>query len=127
MEQLNLKAKEILTFIPSGKRYKEAIRFYLEIGFELVWESEEMCLLKRDGCRFFLQNYKNEWAHDNFMMVLEVENLADWWTNLSSLNLPDRYNGVKLKAPEKYPWGKEEIHLIDPCGVLWHISVDAVD
>jgi hypothetical protein len=29
---LNLKAKEILTFIPSGKNYKKAIEFYLEVG-----------------------------------------------------------------------------------------------
>lgn len=29
---LNLTAKEIIAFIPSGKNYEKAIQFYLEIG-----------------------------------------------------------------------------------------------
>ena len=57
------------------------------------------------------------------MMVLEVENLDDWWKHLQSLNLHEKYDGVKLRAPENYSWGNREIHLIDPCEVLWHISV----
>lgn len=59
------------------------------------------------------------------MMVLETENLDDWWEKLNGLELQKKYEGVKLKAPEVYPWGKKEIHLIDTCGVLWHISVSA--
>jgi hypothetical protein len=36
METLNLTAKETLTFIPSGRNYRKAIEFYLELGFQLV-------------------------------------------------------------------------------------------
>lgn len=123
MKNFNLTATEILTIIPSGKDYEKAIQFYLEIGFELDWKSETISILRKDNCRFFLQNNPNNWAQDNFMMVLEVENLNDWWEKLNGLELPKKYEGVKLKAPEVYAWGKKEIHLIDPCGVLWHISV----
>jgi uncharacterized glyoxalase superfamily protein PhnB len=125
MEDLNLHAKEILTFIPSGKNFKLAIQFYLELGFELDFESDDLAILRKDTCRFFLQNYQNEWAHNNFMMVLEVENLDDWWKKIEKLKLQEKYKGVMLRAPEIYPWGKREIHLVDPCGVLWHISVNA--
>lgn len=119
----NLTATEILTIIPSGNNYEKAIQFYLEIGFELDWKSETISILRKDKCRFFLQNNPNNWALDNFMMVLEVENLDDWWEKLNGLELQKKYEGVKLKAPEVYSWGKKEIHLIDICGVLWHISV----
>src|SRR2546423_13613816 len=125
MENFNLTTTEILTIIPSGNDYEKAIQFYLEIGFELDWKSETISILRKDKCRFFLQNNPNNWALDNFMMVLEVETLNDWWEKLNGLELEKKYEGVKLKAPEVYPWGKREIHLIDTCGVLWHISVPA--
>jgi hypothetical protein len=120
---MNLKATELLTFIPSGKDYTRAIQFYLDIGFELDFKSESLSIFRKDTCRFFLQNYPNSWAQDNFMMVLDVENLDDWWANLSRLDIAAKYPEVTLKAPQDYPWGKREIHLLDPCGVLWHIGI----
>ena len=118
----NLKAREIMTFIPSVIDYETAIRFYLEIGFAVDFRSDSIAVLNIDGCRFFLQNNSNNWIENNFMMLLEVEDLDDWWTRLDGLNLTERYKGVSLRPPEVYPWGNREIHLIDPCGVLWHIS-----
>lgn len=123
MSNLNLTVIDIRTFIPAGNRYEEAIRFYVEIGFTLSWKSDSLAVFKKDQFGFFLQNIQNEWADNNFMMNMEVENLDDWWKNLSTLKLEENYDGVKLRAPENYPWGKREIHLIDPCGVLWHIAV----
>jgi len=124
MEKLNLKVSGMMTFISSGSRYQTALQFYQEIGFELDWTSDSFSVLRKDNSRFFLQHYPNGWMQDNFMMTLEVENLNDWWNKLSSLDLESKYPGVKLKPPEDYPWGKREIHLIDPCDVLWHIAVD---
>ena len=123
METVNLKAKEVLTFIPSGKNYSRAIEFYHEIGFQSDWKTDDYCRFRKDSCRFILQNNPNNWGKDNFMMILEVENLEDWWSHLERLELLKKYEGVKLKAPQNYPWGNREIHLIDPCEVLWHISV----
>ena len=122
-EDLDLRAKEILTIFPSVIDFETAIKFYLEIGFSLDWKSDSMALLRKDRCKFLLQNSSNNWIDGNFMMVLEVENLEDWWKNLVRLRLDEKYPGMKLRAPEDYPWGKREIHLNDPCGVLWHISV----
>ena len=122
MENLNLTARKILAFIPSGAGYEKAIQFYKEIGFIAGPYTDSFTVFRKDECRFILQNYQNEWALGNYMMVLEVENLDDWWTMLKGLELEKKYDNVKVTAPELYPWGKREIHLVDTCGVLWHIS-----
>src|SRR5262245_53822523 len=122
MAKPNLKAIEIMTFISSGNDYQRAIQFYKDVGFELDFTSDTISVFRKDKCRFFLQSYPKEWMDNNFMMALEVESLDDWWRHLSSVGLEEKYPGVKVKAPEDYPWGKREIHLIDTCGVLWHIS-----
>ncbi len=125
MNSPNLNAKEILTFIPSVIDFQTAKTFYLEIGFEVDYEDDSLAILRKNNCRFFLQNNSNNWIEGNFMMVLNVEDLDAWWEHLQGLDLESRYQGVKLRAPEVYPWGNREIHLIDPCGVLWHIAVPA--
>lgn len=122
MENLNLTARKILTFIPAGLHYNKAIQFYKEIGFTIDNQNEAVALVRKDECRFLLQNYQNEWALGNFMMVLEVANLDDWWKFLIGLDLPKKCPGVWIKAPEMYPWGKREVQMADVCGVLWHIS-----
>lgn len=125
MTELNLKADEILTFIPSVIDFQIAKKFYIEIGFDVDYEDDSLAILRKDRCRFFLQNNSNNWIDGNFMMVLHVEDLDAWWDHLEGLNLAVRYPNVRLRAPEVYPWGNREIHLIDPCGVLWHIAVPA--
>src|SRR4051812_29172635 len=122
MAALNLTAKGITAFVPAGKNYQLAIEFFLELGFELQWRSEELSSFSKDNCRFFLQNFAHEEMQKNFMMSLEVENLDDWWQMIEAAKLTEKYPGVKIKAPEVYPWGIREVHLIDPAGVLWHIS-----
>ena len=125
MTALNLKAKELLPFLPSGKDYPLALRFYQDLGFELTWTSAEMSIFKKDACRFFLQNYHNQDMQDNLMMSLEVENLDDWWAHIQAANLETKYPGVSVKPPTVFPWGKREINIKDPAGICWHIAVPA--
>jgi hypothetical protein len=56
------------------------------------------------------------------MMALEVQNLDDWWTMLSGLGLEEKYENVKITAPKVYPWVIRQAHLVDICGVFWHIA-----
>ncbi|MDB5104807.1 MAG: Glyoxalase/bleomycin resistance protein/dioxygenase [Fibrobacteres bacterium] len=123
MANLNLKVKEMMTFVPSGSDFPLALEFYRDLGFEVDWESDELALVRIETFRFFLQKLENKEMQGNFMMNLEVENVEDWWTKIESLRLQDKYKGIRLKAPQVYPWGKKEIHLIDPAGVLWHIAI----
>ena len=120
----NLKATGLLTFISSGADFEGSIRFYSEIGFSLDFKGTEVAGMSIDGYRFLLQRYHSEWMHGHMMMVLEVENVDDWWQKLSSLGLETRYPGVFIKPPKNFPWGKREIHMGDPNGILWHIASD---
>jgi ectoine hydroxylase-related dioxygenase (phytanoyl-CoA dioxygenase family) len=123
MDDKNPGIKELMAFVPAGSDYQKEIRFYEAIGFITVWKSEELAILKIGNFRFFLQNFENKEMQSNFMMNLEVENLDHWWNKINGLNLPEKFPGARAKAPEDYPWGKREIHLITPAGVLWHIAV----
>jgi uncharacterized glyoxalase superfamily protein PhnB len=127
MNPPNLKTREILAFVPSGKDYPLALAFYKDLGFEAEWASAELALLRRDGCRFFLQNFVNEEMQKNFMMSLEVEDLDAWWEKIESAKLAEKYPGVKAVPPRDYPWGRREIHLIAPDGALWHITAPSVN
>ena len=111
-----------MTFIPSGENFEKAIQFYKEIGFMVDSASDSFAVFSKDQCKFFLQRYPNEWIKGNLMMALEVQNLDDWWTMLSGLGLEEKYENVKITAPQVYPWGVREAHLVDLCGVFWHIA-----
>jgi len=59
LTELNLKAIEISTFIPSGKDYEAAIRFYQEIGL-LDYKDDNISVLRKDNCRFFSSEYPKQ-------------------------------------------------------------------
>jgi uncharacterized glyoxalase superfamily protein PhnB len=116
-------AKEIMAFVPSGPDYRLTLQFYQDLGFTADWVSDDLAVLRKDACRFFLQNFANQEMQSNFMMNLEVEDLDAWWAKIQSAGLMEKYPGTRAKPPQDYPWGKREIHLIGPDGVLWHIAV----
>jgi hypothetical protein len=109
--------------VGAGRDYAGEIRFYLDLGFTLAWKSEELAVFVVGAFRFFLQNLANREMQDNFMMNLDVEDLDAWWRKIEGMKLPGNHPGARAKAPEDYPWGKREIHLVTPAGVLWHIAV----
>jgi catechol 2,3-dioxygenase-like lactoylglutathione lyase family enzyme len=123
MDHVNLRVKEVMAFVPSGKDYELSLRFYQEMGFVIDWKSEGLALVRIGAFRFFLQNFENRNMQDNFMMNVEVEDLDAWWDRLSAANLPEKYPGVQVKPPQVFPWGKREINVRDPAGICWHIAV----
>jgi len=109
------------TFVPS-RDYAVSEAFYRDLGFQVLWRSDDLMGFAHGDCRFLLQNFYAEELANNFMMFLVVEDLDAWWAQILASGVLDRYAGVRGKAPEPYPWGFREIHLIDPAGVLWHIA-----
>ena len=85
-----------------------------------------MCVLQwGEGVAFYLQNaYVEEWV-DNTMLFLEVEDVAAWHAHLTGLDLPGRFEGVRLSAIKEEDWGRE-CFLHDPSGVLWHVGSFAI-
>ena len=114
-------AQILRTFLPS-KDYAVSRKFYAEIGFKEGWGSDDLCVFELGTFSFFLQKcYQKEWA-ENMMMELRFKDLEPYYQFLSSLKLEEKYAGVKIKAPQDYPWGLREVHMIDPAGVCWHFS-----
>ncbi|RZJ12746.1 MAG: glyoxalase [Rubrivivax sp.] len=104
-----------------AKDFELSKRFYEALGFEKVLDAE-VAIFNAGSGGFILQRYYQEdWAN-NFMMQLMVDDVDAWWAHLQSLDLPRRFGVPPLKAPAMQPWGLRVAYVVDPSGVLWHVS-----
>jgi len=104
-----------------AKNFDVSRSFYRSFGFAESILSPAMSYFTKQGFGFYLQDaYVKDWV-DNTMLFLEVDDVEKYWTELLSLGLPDKYEGVKFTPIRKEPWGKE-CFVHDPSGVLWHIG-----
>ena len=103
-----------------AKNYEVSRAFYRDLGIEET-VLDDMSVFKTGNMAFYLQNaYIKDWI-DNTMIFLEVDDTARYWNELSALNLPAKYEGVRLTPIKQYPWGRE-CFLHDPSGILWHFG-----
>jgi len=109
-------------FVPSGSDYKKSKSLFLELGFAVNWEVEGLCELQCGDAIFLLQDFENLEMQQNYMLYVTVDDLDAFHDHLISLNLPERYEGVKFSPPEDRPWGERELHFLDLAGVCWHFS-----
>jgi len=114
------KAKSIRPFI-GAKNYELSRNFYRDLGFEETVITNNMSVFKTGGIAFYLQNgYVKDWV-DNTMIFLEVDDVARFWDELLALNLPAKYQGVRLTPIRVNDWGRE-CFVHDPSGILWHFG-----
>lgn len=110
--------KQIRTFLPS-KEFKVSRQFYIDLGFEIKWEDEKLVEFGNSTQSFFLQDYYvKEWV-DNCMLQLITNDLDVLYEKVVSL--VEKYEHIKVKAIFKADFGRT-FHLIDPTGVLWHMT-----
>lgn len=117
----DIEYKSIQPFIPSGKDYALARRFFSELGFTERWENNGIAEFQAGDCRFLLQQFDNAAFASNLMIKLVVPNLDVWWDSIRPKSLESAYPGVMLKPPTQFPWGRE-VNFIDPAGVCWHVT-----
>lgn len=115
-----MKYNSIEAFVPSGKDFQKSKELFLELGFKVVWEASDYVGFENNDCRFILQDFDNTDFAENFMLSVKVDDLDDFYKEISALNLPEKF-GVKLNAPKDFPWGRE-VNLIDIAGVCWHFA-----
>ncbi|QHW33054.1 glyoxalase [Paenibacillus rhizovicinus] len=108
-------------FVPSGADYALAQRFFEELGFEKRYADESISVFRIGEQEFYLQNFDDQAFQNQFMLELAVDDLDGWWARIQAMVQGGAYN-MKAKEPTRYPWGKREVHLIDPSGVCWHLS-----
>ena len=117
---IKYKTNSIRAFI-GAKEFETSKSFYKDLGFEEKYINPKMSLFTIDGSAFYLQDYYvKDWI-ENSMILLEVNDVDEYYNFLRSLELDKKYPGVKLMPPKVDDWGKE-CFLIDPSGVLWHIA-----
>jgi len=114
------RAKSIRPFI-GAKDFDLSSRFYRDMGFEEVVISPGMSLFKINEVGFYLQNaFVKDWI-DNTMVFVEVDSVDRYFNELSALNLPLKYENVRLTPVRTDNWGKE-CFVHDPSGILWHFG-----
>lgn len=117
---MNHKAKSIRPFI-GAKDFTVSRSFYRDLGFEENIITTDMSYFKTGTFGFYLQDaYVKDWI-DNSTVFMEVDDVARVWNELVALDLPTKYENVKLVPIRNLDWGRE-CFVHDPCGILWHFG-----
>ena len=104
-----------------AKNFDQSRSFYRDLGFEEMILEPKLSVFEMGQLSFYLQNaYVKDWI-DNTMVFMEVKDVGSFWDELVALNLPTKYEGVRLVPISKHPWGSE-CFLHDPSGILWHFG-----
>ena len=117
---MNLAAVEIKAFVPS-RNFEQSKQFYIALGFEIPWSSEELAYVRHGETSFLLQAFYKHVHADNFQMHFLVENVDDWHAHVLESGVRDRF-GVDVGIPENRLWAMRDFTLLDPSGVLWRIA-----
>jgi catechol 2,3-dioxygenase-like lactoylglutathione lyase family enzyme len=117
---MNHKIKSIRPFI-EAKDFEISRSFYRDLGFEETVLEINFSVFKSDAIAFYLQDYYTKDWIENTMIFLEVDDVDRYYNELLALNLPQKYDGVKLTPIRNLDWGRE-CFLHDPSGVLWHFG-----
>lgn len=117
---MNHKALSIRPFI-GAKDFELSRKFYQDLGFQEVILGKNFSYFKTENIGFYLQDaYVKDWI-DNSMIFMEVDSVERYYQELLALNLPSKYEGVRLIPIKTNDWGKE-CFLHDPSGILWHFG-----
>jgi hypothetical protein len=113
-------ALSIRPFI-GAKDFALSRSFYRTFGFSEMVISPVMSYFALQGVGFYLQDYYvQDWVA-NTMLFLEVADVEQYWAELATLDLPSKYEGVRIMPIRQEAWGKEGF-VLDPSGILWHIG-----
>lgn len=113
-------ARSIRPFV-GAKDFELSRSFYRDLGFDEIVISASLTLFKSGEFGFYLQDaYVKDWI-ENTMVFMEVENVDDFYADLTALKLYEKYKDVKVIPIRVEHWGKE-CFLIDPSGILWHFG-----
>lgn len=117
---MNLSAVEIKAFVPA-KDFELSKQFYMALGFEVPWSSDDLAYVRHGNTSFLLQAFAHPDFIKNYQMHLLVENVDDWHAHLVAEGVAERFK-VDIGTPQDQPWAMRDFTLFDPSGVLWRIA-----
>ncbi|WP_316830946.1 VOC family protein [Pedobacter aquatilis] len=114
-------AKSIRPFI-GAKDFDISRSFYRDLGFEEITLGSDMSVFKSGNMAFYLQDaYVKDWI-ENTMIFMEVDDVDRFYKELSDLDLPSKYENVRVTPVRHEDWGSE-CFVHDPSGILWHFGL----
>jgi len=111
---------EIKAFVPA-RDFALSKQFYQDLGFTIVWSSDDLAYVRHGDTSFLLQNFYVAEHAGNFMMHLLVEDVDAWWQHVQAQRLQSKYQ-IFLEPPADRSWGLRDFPIGDPTGVLWRIG-----
>jgi 2-C-methyl-D-erythritol 4-phosphate cytidylyltransferase len=111
---------EIRAMVPA-RDFSLSQRFYADLGFECEFSRDGLAGFRLGDSAFLLQDFHVAEHATNFVMVLNLPDLEAFWQGVQQKRLVERY-GVRAEPPQLRPWGRIDMTLIDPSGVLWRIA-----
>jgi catechol 2,3-dioxygenase-like lactoylglutathione lyase family enzyme len=111
---------EIKAYVPA-RDFSLSKRFYEDLGFTVVWSSNDLAYVRQEKASFLLQNFYVPEHAGNFMMHLLVEDVEAWWRHVEAQRLQSKYQ-IMLEPPADRSWGLRDFVITDPTGVLWRIG-----
>ena len=111
---------EALAMVPA-RDFALAQQFYADLGFERFFSQGGLAGFRLGRTSFLLQDFHVPAHAANFVMVLNLPDLQAFWQQLERAGIAARY-GVRLEPPQTRAWGRVDMTLTDPSGVLWRIA-----
>ena len=111
---------EIRAMVPA-KDFALSQRFYADLGFDCEFARAGLAGFRLGDSAFLLQDFFVAAHASNVVMVLNLPDLDAFWLGLQRQGLIERY-GVRAEPPQRRPWGRVDMTLTDPSGVLWRIA-----
>lgn len=109
-------------FVPSNN-YATSKAFYERIGFEVTWDSGEVCEVDtKFGYRFLLLPRNHDNYGESLMLHFKVDSAQAWYDYFGSLKLEEHFPSAKVAPPAMQPWGLLITYVWDPAGVLLHFA-----
>lgn len=113
-----MKFLSLQPFVPSGRDFDIAKKFFTELGFDIRWDAGDYVAFDKDGCRFILQKFDNREFAENFMLTVNVSSAEEFRKMVLEKKLPETF-GIRIGEVTQQAYGKE-VNIIDLAGVCWH-------
>lgn len=116
MGMTTLLINDLKAYVPA-KDFETSKQFYLALGFAMSDGWAGTVDFRIGEHAFRLQNYYvKEWA-ENFMFVMGVDNVEDWFTKASQVIATGNFAGAHVQPIEDVG-DSRVLHVGDPSGVL---------
>ena len=117
----NYAVSQIKPFIGS-RDFAESKAFYQAIGWEMTFDSQDICEMRLGDNFFYLQRYYDRKWCENSMLHITVEDAHAWYERVRLVLDEGDYGAARVDPPREQSYGALVTFVWDPVGVLLHFA-----